>query len=202
MRVTFNSGPLTLEGDLIAPANRTGGAVICHPHPQYGGDMHNPVVGAIADGAQRAGRATLRFNFRGVGASGGSYGGGVGEQEDARAAVRYLMEQAGVSRVALAGYSFGAMVALQAGAQMAEVDQLIAIAPPLSFFDLGFLATCEKPKLFIVGDRDQYCSVPQLTRELARVAQPVTHHILAGADHFFAGRETVIADAVRSFVGK
>lgn len=201
VRVTFYSGELALEGDLIIAEQCRSAAVVCHPHPQYGGDMHNPVVQAVCTALRRAGLATLRFNFRGVGASHGTFSGGAGEVEDAHAAVRYVIQRSGASRVTLAGYSFGAMVALQAGTQMAEVDRLIAIAPPLAFFDLECLASCPKDKFFIVGDRDQYCSVSALRQQLGGIARPVSERIVAGADHFFFGQEDAIAAAVCSFVG-
>lgn len=199
MRVTFPCGALTLEGDLATAPHCTNGAVVCHPHPQYGGDMDNQIVRAVAGALREAGFTTLRFNFRGVGNSGGSYGGGVGEVDDTRAAVKYLTQNSAVA-VALAGYSFGAMVALRAGAQLSAVDRLIAIAPPLAFFDLSAIATSDKPKLFVVGEQDQYCRVAKLRQELAYVAEPKTQQIIAGADHFFNGDEAAVADAVRSFV--
>jgi len=196
MRVTFRSGALDLEGDLLFPPGCAQAAVVCHPHPQYGGDMDNSVVCAIGRALQQAGYATLRFNFRGVGASTGVYGGGAGEIEDARNAVRYLREHGGGARITLAGYSFGALVGLQAGMAMEEVDRLIAVAPPLAFADLAFLSQCEKEKLFIVGERDQFCSPAKLREALARIAEPKTLRIVPGADHFFAGHERSVADAL------
>jgi alpha/beta superfamily hydrolase len=200
MRVTIPNADLSLEGDLTLPPGATRAAVICHPHPQYGGDMHNPVVRTVEAALQQSHFATLRFNFRGVGRSAGSYGGGIGEQDDARAAVAFLQEQSGGASITLSGYSFGAMVALQAGATLAAVDRLIAVAPPVVFFDLAFLATCTKPKLFIAGDHDQYCGVSDLTRQLAGVPEPKTHHILPGADHFLYGHDSAVATAVSAFV--
>jgi alpha/beta superfamily hydrolase len=200
MRVTFQSGALDLEGDLILSPNCRRGAVVCHPHPHYGGDMDNGVVCAIVSALHQAGYATLRFNFRGVGASTGVYGGGVGEIEDARNAVRYLCERSGGARITLAGYSFGAMVGLQAGMAMEEVERLIAVAPPLAFADLAFLSQCEKEKLFIVGERDQFCSLAKLQEALARIGEPKTLRIVPGADHFFAGHEKVVAAAVKASV--
>jgi alpha/beta superfamily hydrolase len=198
--LTFRSDSLTLAGELSVPADSTRAAVICHPHPQYGGDMDNPIVCAVAGALQDAGYTTLRFNFRGVGGSSGEYSGGAGEADDARAAVTHLIERCGSAPVTLAGYSFGAMIALQVGAEMPPVDRLIAVAPPLAFFDLAAVAACRKPKLFVVGDRDQYCSVSQLAQQLAQVAAPQAQHIVAGADHFFAGHEHAVVDAVRAFV--
>lgn len=101
--------------------------------------------------------------------------------------------------VTLAGYSFGAMVTLQAGPSIPEADQLIAVAPPLSFFSLACVATWAHDKLFVVGDRDQYCSAADLTRQLASVAEPKSQHIVAGADHLFAGHEPALREAVQSF---
>ena len=200
MHVTFSSADLVLEGDLTRHSGATRAAVICHPHPQYGGDMDNPVVRTVEAALQRAGFTTLRFNFRGVGRSTGSYDSGAGEQHDASAAVAYLQERTDAASIVLAGYSFGAMVALQAGVNLAAVDRLIAVAPPLTYFDLAFLAACTKPKLFIVGDRDPYCSVSDLTRQLAAVAEPQIRCMLAGADHFFFGHDSAIAGAVGGFV--
>jgi alpha/beta superfamily hydrolase len=128
------------------------------------------------------------------------YGGGVGEIEDGRSAVRYLHERGGGAQITLAGYSFGALVGLQAGMTMEQVDRLMAVAPPLAFADLGFLSQCEKEKLFIVGDRDQFCSPAKLREALARIAEPKTLRIVPGADHFFAGHERGVADAVAAFM--
>jgi uncharacterized protein len=144
----------------------------------------------------------LRFNFRGVGRSTGTYDGGDGEQDDARAALAYLQQRSGVPALALAGYSFGAMVALRAGATAAMVDRIIAVAPPLAFTDLGFLNACATPKLFIVGDRDQYCSTATLIEQLAGVAAPQTSHVISGADHFFLDHVEAIIDAVHAFAAR
>src|SRR5438876_1190475 len=112
-RIAIPAGELELDAALDTPDNGPPAAivVICHPHPQYGGDMENNVVVAIADGLVRDGIAALRFNFRGVGISEGTYDGGAGEQDDARAAIQYARSLVGISRVGLAGYSFGSGVA-------------------------------------------------------------------------------------------
>ena len=201
MHVTLPSGDLTLEGELTVLAGATRAAVICHTHPQYGGDMHNPVVRAVERGLQQAGLSTLRFNFRGVGRS-GAYAGGSGEQDDARAALAYLRAYAGAGSITLAGYSFGAMVALQVGHSLAAVDRLIAVAPPLAFFDLAALAGGAKPMLCIAGDRDRYCSVAELRRQLSGIAESKTQCVLAGADHFLLGHESAVAAAVSTFVAR
>lgn len=200
MHVEFVSGDCRLEGVLTAASDPQGGAVICHPHPLYGGNMNNPIVRALESGLQRAERTTLRFNFRGVGESTGSYTGGSGEAEDLRAAVSHLTEAMEIERVTLAGYSFGAMVVLQAGPSLEVVDRLIAIAPPLSLFSLESLTACGKPKLFIVGDRDQYCDVAELDRQVAAMSEPKQQCVLSGADHFLLGHESDVAWAVANFL--
>jgi alpha/beta superfamily hydrolase len=200
MHIRFASGGLMLEGELAAAAHATRAAVICHPHPQYGGDMDNPVVRAVETGLRQTRCATLRFNFRGVGSSTGAYDGGRGEVDDARAAVDCLIDRSGITAVTLAGYSFGAMVALRAGADLSSVDRLIAVAPPLEFVGLDFLGRCSKPKLFLAGDHDQYCRVASLAEQLAAVAEPKAQRLLAGADHFFRGHEEAVAAAIRSFM--
>src|SRR6185295_8845408 len=113
--VTIAAGDVRLEGRLAVPAGATRGAVVCHPHPQYGGTMDNNVVVAVTDALRAAGLATLRFNFRGVGSSEGRHGGGAAEVGDAHAALAHL-RAAGIEDVALVGYSFGAAVAARAAA--------------------------------------------------------------------------------------
>ncbi len=197
MTLEIACGDLQLEA--IFQPGRGAAAVICHPHPQYGGDMHNPVVLALAEGLQHAGCSTLRFNFRGVGRSTGDYGGGLGEQDDARAALEYVLAQTGASRAILAGYSFGGVVALAVGAAAAAVDALVAVAPPLAVSGFDGLSACTKAKLFVVGDADQFCPVADLEAALRRIPQPTHLRVLGGADHFLFGYEADIAAAVRDF---
>lgn len=175
-------------------------AVVCHPHPLYGGTMHNKVVHSTARALQERGFATLRFNFRGVGASTGRYDNGQGEARDARAAVDLLRKRLTDGAIALVGYSFGAIVALLAGHDHAAVSRLAAIAPPVSMFDVGFLRGCRKPTLFIVGDDDQYCSRGALERSVGDLAGSAAVRQVPGADHFFFGHETTVAEAVTHFV--
>jgi uncharacterized protein len=134
-RVSFKSGELTLEGLLAKPegSDPVRGGVICHPHPLYGGSMYNNVVDAALAAMWELGWATLRFNFRGVGASEGEHTSGPGEAADAAAAVEFLTEQPGVQRdgAILAGYSFGAMAAMAAAPQISKLAALTLIALPL-----------------------------------------------------------------------
>jgi alpha/beta superfamily hydrolase len=198
--ITFSSGSIALEGRLAIPANAACAVVICHPHPQYGGDMDNDVVTGLAAHLQGAGMATLRFNFRGTGGSEGSYAHGVGEADDARAAVACLRHDSGRETVTISGYSFGAMVGLMAGHDHAHVDRLIAIAPPLPMFDVAFLRPCAKAKLFLLGDRDQYCPYSTLEKISGELDGRNQLHRLAGADHFLAGSGEEIGRAVVAFL--
>jgi alpha/beta superfamily hydrolase len=196
--VSFVSQGLHLEGRLAAPNAATRAAVLCHPHPQYGGSMDNNVIDGLVSALGERGVATLRFNFRGVGDSEGEYSNGIGEGADARAAVEFLRQRTGQDRVALAGYSFGAMVALQAGRNDLNVDRLIAVAPPLSFLDLSFLDGCRTPILLLAGDRDAYCPIETFRRTAESL--PAAWKCIGGADHFFAGHEDEVGKLVADFV--
>jgi len=197
--VQFPSGALSLEGRLSIPPAATRAAVVCHPHPQYGGDMDNTIVLATAGALHRRGIATLRFDFRGVGRSEGRYGEGLGEVDDARAAVERLREELPNAPIALGGYSFGAMVALLAGHDHAEVDRLFAIALPASMFDVSPIAASTKPKLFLFGDRDPYCPGAALEAIVKGLAGENELRRLNGADHFLFGFEEEVGEAVARF---
>jgi alpha/beta superfamily hydrolase len=168
--------------------------VVCHPHPEYGGDMHNTVVLAAVRGCLDAGWAALRFNFGGVSASGGRYGGGSEEVRDVGAAVAALraalLERA---PLAIVGYSFGAWAGARAACDVADLRRVIAIAPPIGFFDWSFAAALPAPLAVIVGDRDQYCP-----RERLALLGSADVKMLPGADHFLAGREAEVAAAIRA----
>lgn len=197
VHVTFPSGTLVLEGQLAEPPAPVGAAVVCHPHPQYGGTMYDPVVRAVAEGLVERGWATLRFNFRGVGESEGAYAGGHGEAEDARAAVAWLAQRTGGTRVGLAGYSFGALVALTAAAALPAVEFVIAVAPPLAVADaVPPLAT---RTLLLLGSADPFCPAER-AGELARGATAVACRVLPGADHFFRGYADALTRAVVDFL--
>jgi uncharacterized protein len=201
--VMFPVGDITLEGLLWAPPQTpTIGVVVCHPHPLYGGDMQNNIVSALANTFQQAGIATLRFNFRGVGRSGGEHGGGEAEVEDVKAAVAYLLSRQAVSTVVVAGYSFGSMVGLRAGAADPHVHKLIGVALPVGFGDPSFLLSVTKPKLLISGDRDNYSPIPTLQSLFAKLPEPKALVTVPGADHFFWGQEEEVAKAAVEFLQK
>ena len=195
----INAAGHELEAGLAAPATPAcAGAVLCHPHPEYGGSMDNAVVVAVASALVAERFATLRFNFGGVGRSEGSFSGGPAEIDDARAALDAL---SGVlppgAPLVLVGYSFGAWVALRASAETAGLRHVVAIGPPLDFLDWGFLDAVQVPITFVAGERDQFCAAARLTRVLAAHAGRIELRTIAGADHFFVGREDGVAEAVR-----
>jgi hypothetical protein len=199
--VKLSVGPVTLEARLAVPAAVKGGVALCHPHPLYGGDMENPVVVRAAEVCQEAGLATLRFDFRGVGMSTGTFDEGRGEQEDLGAALDHL---AGAlppgAPVAAAGYSFGAAVAARV-AMRRPLAGLALIAPALAMpalADLGNLAAFEGPLLVVAGTADQYCPLDALER-LARAVPRATVRTVDGADHFFFGKLYPLGEVVRAW---
>jgi len=192
-----------LEAALALPPGASGGVVVCHPHPQYGGDMDNPVVVTAARAATRAGLATLRFNFRGVGASAGAWDEGRGEQDDVRTAIAELRARLGApSRVALAGYSFGAAMAATVAAAGEPLSGLALIAPPIAMRGVPAPPTAvEGPRLIVAGSRDQLCPAPALA-ELARTWAGATLTVIDGADHFFFGGLDALDAAIADWAAK
>jgi uncharacterized protein len=200
-QVTFAAGEIWLEGLLSMPTAKPAfAAVLCHPHPLYGGDMHNAIIAAMAEEFQAAGAATLRFNFRGVGDSGGRHDDGRGELDDVGSAVTCLLSRVPIPTVAVAGYSFGAMTGLRAGSEDPRVGKLIGVALPIASRDCAFLQTVGKPILLISGDRDDYCPISVLQPFVAKLGEPKSLIVIDGADHFFAGWETRVAKAATAFL--
>jgi len=197
--VTFASGVLTLEGALNLPERTPApGIVVCHPHPMYGGDMHNNVVDAVCQTAAADGIVALRFNFRGAGGSEGSYDNGVGEQDDVGAALAYLRELPEVdgARVALAGYSFGAAIALQAVDE--RLNAFIAVSLPTTMPLKDVRVAC--PALFISGDEDQYSDAGELTRLVRGLGSKAELKLLPGLGHFWFGVERDLQAIISPFL--
>ena len=197
-----SAGP-ALEGLLHLPAAAPPfpGIVVCHPHPQFGGEMHNNVVGALVRAALGAGLATLRFNFRGVGDSEGLYDGGKGEQDDARAALDFLRAQpeVDVSRIALAGYSFGATVAINVASGRDDLAALVAVSSPTQRGkEVTLRLKC--PSLFVTGDRDQYVDAALLEEYGPQLGDDVTVEVLEGVDHFWWGSDGRLIELVGGFL--
>lgn len=199
--VTIPEGEMTLEG-LHQPGKGLEAAVICHPHPLYGGDMGNNVVSILQEVLEEWGWGTLRFNFRGVGGSGGRHDGGRGEVDDLLAAVDYL-ERQGVTAVHLAAYSFGVWIGLKALPQGLQPASAILVSPPLDFLDFAGLRLPAAPCLVAAGDRDGFCAAGSLERWLAAQApgkERVDVQILRGCDHFYWNQGDLLAVRIREFL--
>jgi alpha/beta superfamily hydrolase len=192
---TVAAGAETLEACLAVPSGARLGVVVSHPHPLYGGDMDSPVVVRMVEACTSRGLATLRFNFRGVGASTGRHDDGRGEQDDVRASLAHLAGALGAgARVALAGYSFGAAIAA-AVAATAPVAGLALVAPPMRVAEVQLPTGVTGPLLIVAGAEDQYC--PAAALETLRAELPAaTVIVIEGADHFFFGSLTALGDAV------
>jgi len=174
--------------------------VICHPHPQYGGSMDNNVVLAARDALAALGYGTLRFNFRGVGRSGGTHAQGQGEADDLAPVMKELAEREG-AEVHLAGYSYGAWVALRALQGNLAPASLLLFSPPLDFVPFEDLRLPDVDCLITCGDRDEYCAIPSLETWLADQPHPgrLRRVILPGGDHFYWGQEAALRRAVTEF---
>ena len=175
-------------------------ALVCHPHPLYGGTMHNKVVFRAAKAALLAGLPTLRFNFRGAGHSVGTFTGGEGEQDDTRAALDYLAAHFPGLPVCLIGFSFGAWVGLAVGAPDMRVSTLVGMGVAVNMLNFDFLRDVRKPKLIIHGTRDEFGSVAQVSELYRSLAEPKLIHWVEGADHFFAGKLDEVQEVLRQFL--
>jgi len=162
-------------------------SVVCHPHPLYGGAMHNKVVYRIARGLRKAGLVVLRFNFRGVGRSQGEHAHLTGEIEDARAALAWLRVRYPDLPYALAGFSFGARVITELGCQAAGARFLLAAGFPTRYGPAEYLGKCGAPKIFVQSTHDQFGPRPELDALYAGWSEPKRLLWVEAADHFFAG---------------
>ena len=163
-------------------------ALVCHPHPLFGGTMHNKVVYQAAKSLDASGLAVLRFNFRGAGMSAGKHDKGIGEREDVRSAVHFLAGELPNAPILLAGFSFGCWVGLRVGCEDERVKSLIGLGAPVNNSDFSYLAQCEKPKLFVQGGNDQFGEAGRL-RSMAE-SLPGENRVVfvENADHFFTGK--------------
>ena len=183
--VSFFSDNLKIEA-LVEINSPRKGIIITHPHPLYGGDMHNPVVDTIRKVYRDKGYTTLRFNFRGTGHSEGRYDEGLGEQIDVCAAVEVLRAE-GMEQIVLAGYSFGAWVNARTVASGLKIHQMLMVSPPVAmidFFDIGFLGGLE---LVITGGRDDIAPVEEVEKMMETWNQAARLEVIVPADHFYGG---------------
>ncbi len=169
------------------PATPLLAALVCHPHPLFGGTMHNKVVYNAAKTMDALGLSVLRFNFRGTGLSGGEHDKGLGEQDDAQVAMNFLSTQFPGIPLLVAGFSFGSFVGLRVGCRDARVAELIGLGIPVNSTDFSFLQECPKPKLFVHGAEDQFGAREKVVEAVAALPGENRLVIVEHADHFFAG---------------
>jgi uncharacterized protein len=175
-------------------------ALVCHPHPLFGGTMHNKVVYQAAKALHEAGMPVLRFNFRGAGLSQGTHDQGRGETGDVRAALDFLATEFPDAPILLAGFSFGAYVGLRVGATDPRVARLIGLGIPVNRWDMSFLQTCTKPKLLISGGNDEFGAREKIEALFAELPEPKRLRIVEGVDHFFAGKLNEVGAAITDWL--
>jgi hypothetical protein len=204
--------PVTEKLDIAGPAGRLeailerpgegaleGAVVVCHPHPQHGGTMHNKVAYTLSRAFVRSGFEALRFNFRGTEGSEGRYDDGIGELDDALAAIEFMRARHGAYPLWLAGFSFGAAIAVRA-AVATHIDGLISVAPAISRFASGLESQPECPWLIIQGDVDELVDVEETVTWVDSLEPGPELLIINGGEHFFHGRLTELRQAVMDFV--
>jgi len=178
----------SLEACLSLPGDREPqvAVVLCHPHPRHGGTMNNKVVVYLARALRAYGAATLRFNFRGVGTSPGQFSGGPGEVDDARAAIAVMAERFPDLPLWVAGFSFGAYAGLRAAATDTRVRRLVAVAPPVAWYDFSFLESERRPVMVVQGGADEVVDPAEVRAFRGRMQRTPEWVWVDGADHFFS----------------
>jgi alpha/beta superfamily hydrolase len=162
--------------------------VVCHPHPLFGGTMHNKVAFQAAKSLDALGLPVLRFNFRGAGMSAGTHDRGRGERGDVTAALDFLEGEYPGTPLLVAGFSFGCFVGLRAGCKDERVAELIGLGTPVNNTDFSFLHECAKPKLFVHGENDEFGDVKKVKELVDSLPGEKRLVIVPGVDHFFAGK--------------
>ena len=200
----FLEGPAgRLEAILWTPAADVPpqlAAVVCHPHPLFGGTMHNKVVYQAAKSLDALGIPVLRFNFRGAGLSAGAHDRGQGEQGDVRAALDFLHDEFPGVPLLLAGFSFGSVVGLRVGCEDPRVSYLIGLGIPVNSSDFSFLNHCNKPKLFVHGSKDKFGAAEKVKALVASWPGDNRLVVVDEADHFFAGKLDQLDRAISTWL--
>ena len=194
-----------VTSDGLAATGADGGiraaVVLGHPHPQFGGTMHTKGVYHTAKGLSRIGCAVLRFNFRGVGKSEGTWDEGRGEWDDFTAGLDVMAARFPGVPLWAGGMSFGSWVALNVGVEDPRVSALIGVASPTNKWDFEPITTSPKPKFFIHGEMDEICGFREINAFYARCAEPKELVIIDGSDHLFNGVVSEVGDAVEQLLG-
>jgi uncharacterized protein len=175
-------------------------AVFGHPHPLHGGTMHTKALYQAAKAMPRIGVAALRFNFRGVGRSGGTFDSGPGEKEDFKAAIDFVSDRFPDLPVWAAGMSFGSWIAMTTGAEDPRVSLLLAIAPPVDRYEFDALRTCTLPKFIIHGEEDELISIKEIRKFYSQIPEPKELVTIEYANHLFEGKTPLVGEAVEGLL--
>jgi alpha/beta superfamily hydrolase len=193
------AGPLEALLDLPEAEPRAV-AVFGHPHPLHGGTMHTKALYQAAKAMPRIGVAALRFNFRGVGSSAGTFDSGPGEKDDFRAALAYAEQRFPDLPIWAGGMSFGSWIAMTVGAEDPRVSLLLAIAPPVDRYDFEPLKTCTLPKFIVHGESDELISVKEIRKFYAQIPEPKELVTIEDANHLFEGKTSLVGEAVEDLL--
>ena len=200
-KVFIKNGDIVLEGLIDAPPGETrSGVVLCHPHPLYGGEMTNALIAKTAKVLAERGFTALRFNFRGVGGSGGVHDGGSGEIGDALCALDFLASLPGMEKLHLLGYSFGSVVGLKAAGNDPRVEKLVGFAPPVTSMEMGTAGFSAKSKFFVWGTLDEHALPADRDKWYGALPEPKKMALFQGCDHFFGGFVRAAAEEAAQFL--
>lgn len=177
-------------------------ALVCHPHPLYGGTMHNKVVYRAAKTLHELGMPVLRFNFRGAGLSEGTHDHGRGERGDVTAALDFLAAEFPSAPIVAGGFSFGSVVGLRVACADARIERVFGLGLPVNQTDMTWLRECRKPKLFIQGGRDEHGSAEKVEALFATLAEPKRLVVVPEADHFFLNKLEQVDSALRRWLAE
>ena len=198
MKIPVSHGQL--EAALRDPrGDLRGGGVFCHPHPLQGGTMNTKAVYRAAQALNDVGLRTLRFNFRGVGYSTGTFEDGIGELEDVGAALDWLELGTRGLPLVLGGLSFGSLVGMSVGVDDIRVKALVALGTPIHVYDYSFLAGAEKPVLVVQGENDEHGSAQEVTEVMAAFGDHIVVHAISGSGHLFEGHYQELRKVIREF---
>jgi len=179
----------------------TAAVVLAHPHPLYGGTMHTKAVYHAAKAFCRLGCAVIRFNFRGVGASAGTFADGVGELDDFRAVMDFAESRYPAISLWAGGVSFGSWVGMTAGAQDERVERIVGLALPSALYDFSAVRDSPKPKFFIHGEHDEVCPLKSVRELYAQASEPKDLVVIHAANHLFDGRLDEVGEAIEELLG-
>ncbi len=201
-KIFISGGNVQLEAEICDFKNQTNGILLCHPHPQFGGNMHNNVTSGLFNSLSENNVSCMRFNFRGVGSSTGNHTHGSGEIEDVKSCVDFLINDLDKGRVLICGYSYGAAIGSSVVNYSEKIVGFIAISFPFEFMGPKYVKSSNstKFKLFIQGDRDSIAPFKDFKGFYEKFLEPKEFVLISGADHFYWGYERQISSEVIKYI--